>query len=369
MKIDLTSMYQHWREASSMEINGSAVTCWEFKCREGLMIIRRTMVEVAKTSDDLFRTPDRLRKGRNAVVATRLGRRVETCLNLGIDEIISAFPQHRFDPYFSLFVDTWRASSISRRSGYPRQVNELNQVVSKLRNGAKEREFMTRLANHERGAMKNAKAVQRYVDLLYGDYAKILHVRMDVYYDNKQLSGGTEDLPAERLKSDRAKLMRYIRKKFKRNFIGHMWTIEYGAMKGPHFHLYLHFRGDRLREGITIARHLGEQWQHVITGGLGRYWNVNVYQDRLEAQGRRGIGLISHSDEKRRHNLLQAALYLTNVDLFVRVEIPGLTKTFGHGRVVRRKKSKSGRKRRISALHSTLDTICELRGGFRRPNE
>ena len=46
-----------------------------------------------------------------------------------------------------------------------------------------------------------------------------------------------------------------------------------------------------------------------------------MHEAGFEALGRRGIGLISYSDEKRRKNLLQTALYLVKTDLFVRIVV------------------------------------------------
>jgi hypothetical protein len=358
MKIDFESMHQHWMETSSIR---ESLIHPEWDSCEGMMLIRRTMVDVAKSKEDLFRSPDRMRKGRSGLIASKLGRSLEACLAVDIWQICGSFPEHRLDPYFNLFAEVYLASPLWHREYLRRDVDQLNAFVTKLRAGAKRKGFMDIVANHERGAIKNAKTVMKYIAAMYEDWPKILHVRVEFSYDM------TLPRPsAEQVKADRAKLMRYVRKKFGETAIGHMWTIEFGPMKGLHFHVFFHFNGQVVRQGITIAQELGEHWQHVITNGRGIYWNVNAREEKLEAEGRRGIGLISHSDEKRRKNLIRSALYLVKADLFVRLVMPGIGKTFGHGRFRPRKKSNAGRKRKGQRLNAAVDAIRVRRGGIRR---
>lgn len=360
MSIDYGFM-QYWRESALLEVEGQLLVPPEWDSREGLILVRRTMVEVIRGSDELFRKPSRERSGRPGVVATKLGRLVEECLGVDVAQIYKLHPFHRFDPYFDLFAEAYRASPLWYREYLRRDVDQLNAFVDDLRDRAKRQGFRTKLANHERGAIKNGKTVERYLNRLYEDYPKQLHVRIDLHYE---ICSQVSD---EEVKADFAKLMRHVRREFGATAIGHIWTAEWGELKGLHIHLLLHFNGQKVREGITIARQLGEHWQHAITNGRGRYWNINKREDWYEAQGRRGIGLISHSDEKRRNNLLRTALYLVKPDFFVRMVRPGFGKTFGHGRLRPRKKSNAGRKRKGYRLQAGIEVICTGRGGLRRP--
>lgn len=366
MTLDLKEMHQHWMESSVLEVDGALALPPDWASCEGLMLVRQTMVEVVKGKEELFRKPDRARSGRRSVIPTKVGHNLQMCLGVDVWQICRSFPEHRFDPYFNLFAEVYLASPLWRSEFLRNDVDQLNAFVDKLRAAAKRTGFMENVANHERGTLKNAKTVRKYLNALYCDYPKILHVRIDLYYKVLWPRPDAYPLSAEQMKADRAKFMRHVRKKFKDKAIGHMWTVEYGEMKGPHFHLLLHFNGQKVRQGITIAHQLGEHWQHVITNGLGRYWNVNKYEGGFEAQGRRGIGLISHADEKRRENLLRAALYLVKADLFVRMIMPGFGKTFGHGRFRPRQKSNAGRKRKGERLVAAVDAIRTRRGGIGR---
>lgn len=366
MTIDLKLMDRYWMESYVIEDDGKLIIPPDWSCCQWLMQIRRAMVDVARSGDELFRKPDRVRKGRRGVVATEVGRRLENCIGIDLRQIFEAFPHHRFDPYFDLFAKTLHASPFWRSDFHRRNVTLLNKFVEDLRAGAKAAGFMKSVKNHERGTIKNARTVKKYIGDLYGDYPKILHVRLDLSYQMLWPRFEESPISAMEMKADRGRLMRYVRNKFKAKAIGHMWTVEYGAMKGPHFHLLLHFNGHEVRQGITIAHQVGEHWQHVITKGRGRYWNVNKGEDVYEAMNRRGIGLISHADQKRRGNLLETALYLVKTDLFVRVVMPGFGKTFGHGRFQRRKKSNAGRKRKIQRLLDGISAISAKRGQSRR---
>lgn len=366
MKIDFNDLNRHWLESMSVKSNeeNRRIIPPEYACCQELMEIRRTVTAVLATKEELFREPDRIRKGRRGVVATRVGRKLEASLLIDLEEIHNKFPHHRFDPYFTLFESTYRATRLGRGNYTPSPLM-LNEFVETLRVGAKEVKFRKMLRNHERAALSNATSVSLFFDKMYHDYSKILHVRLEASYRKVP---GREELSAQRMKSDREKLMRYVRKKFKKKFIGHMWTVEFGDWKGPHFHIILSFDGSHLREGITIGTLIGEHWK-VITGGEGTYYNVNRDEDAYERRGLRGIGLIAHSDGTRRHNLLVTGLYLVKTDLFVRLVMPGFVKTFGHARYRPRKKSKAGRKRKIQGLIDRIESIVSSRGGTKRKPE
>jgi hypothetical protein len=329
------------------------------------MSIHKTMVDVAKSTDELFRKPDPARKGRRGVVATKLGRELEFCLGLDVWQICKSFRQHRLDPYFNLFVEVYRASRLWRGDFIRHNIDDLNEFVQQLRSGAKRVGFMVDVNNHERTALKNAKTVEQYFSTMYGDYAKILHVRLNFYYESTWPRSDASPVSAKQMKAHRARIMRYVRRTFPA-VIGHMWTIEYGEMKGPNFHVIIHLNGHKARQGIDVARQIGEHWRDVVTDGHGCYLNVNKFEDQFEAQGRRSIGLISHADGKRRSNLLQAALCLVKTDIFARVAMPGFGKTFGRGRIRPRKKSNAGRKRKGYRLQAAIKAIAERRG-IRRP--
>lgn len=354
MAISTKEMRQQWMVGSLIDIDGTLCIPPEWTYYQDLMFVRETMVLLARSKEPVFRLPDRLRKGRGGIVATKLGRRVERCMGVDVTTIHRWFPRHRFDPYFTLFSEVFRGSPLWRRQYLRKVLIYLNDFVAALRAGAKRAGFMKDVANHKRGSIKNERAVRTYLDKLYGDYAKLLHVRLDLYYDMSTVKAGDLPVTADEMKAHREKFMRHVREKYPAA-VGHMWTFEFGPMKGPHVHAFLHFDGHKVRNGITIAQELGEHWRNSITSGRGRYWNVNKQEDEFEAQGRRGIGLIAHYDEKRRENLLKAALYLVKVDLFVRIEMPGITKTFGHGVFKPRKRSNAGRKRKGYRLQKWLD--------------
>lgn len=365
-KFDYKELHRHWFESCIFEADGKLVIPPDWTWCQGLMLVHRTMVQVVRTTDELFRKPDRGRKGRDGVVASKPGRSLQACLATDVEAICKAFPDHRFDPYFSLFVEIYRASPFWRSPYTQNNVALLNEFVERLRAGAKRAGFMRYVRNHERGAVKNAKRVRKYIDDLYSQYAKLLHVRLDLYYETEWPRPMVSSVSAEEIKDHWAKFTRHVRNTFGDAAVGNLWTVEYGEMKGPHLHVILNFNGHKVRQGITIAQQLGEYWQKVITGGRGRYWNINKYEDLWEAKGRRGIGMIAHSDEKRRENLVRTALYLVKTDLFVRLILPGFGKTFGHGKLKLRKKSNAGRKRKGARLTEWVETVVKKRGAFAR---
>ena len=354
MKHDADLMRRSWFESTQIKFDGKRYIAPEWDSHEALMLVRETVAGIVRSKERLFRQPSRRRPERRTVVASELGKMLERCLQLDVWQVRKSFPHHRLDPYFELFADHFCASPLFWDERLRHDVDQLNDFSDQLRTAGTDAGFKKNVSNHERGAIKNAHTVIKYINALYREYPKILHVRLELFYERAWLDIHTA-ISASEMKMHREKLMRYVRKTFGEDAIGHIWTVEYGAFKGGHFHVFIHFNGQKVRKGIRIARQIGMHWQHTITKGRGLYWNVNNDEYRFEAEGRRGIGLISHLDEARRLNLLNSALYLVKVDLFVKVLVPGFGKTFGLGRFRPRTKSNAGRKRKQSDLQTWIE--------------
>lgn len=94
---------------------------------------------------------------------------------------------------------------------------------------------------------------------------------------------------------------------------------------------------------ISICKQFGEYWTSVITEGKGTYFNCNAQPERYVKSG---IGMVKHDDIVKQEGLQCAVGYLTKIDTFARLALPGNMRTFGRGEVkTLNKTGRPGRKR------------------------
>lgn len=238
-------------------------------------------------------------------------------------------PRHNFSPYFEAFErHAWRVWNLREgcSSGY--HLDVMNRWADGLRDELKASSFRRLVEKQQRCAHKNAASVTEFLHFRFHRRAKVLAIRLDLAYiqPDDPLEPWEQPTDAQVKAHLAAWLVR-----IKAMLPGDpkvMWKLEWGARKGHHLHIMILCLGDRVRQGITWARIAGEEWEK-ITGGAGSYWNCNSNERLFEAQGRRGIGLISHDDEVGRANLLRAALYMAKSEVYARFISPDIGRTFG----------------------------------------
>ena len=148
---------------------------------------------------------------------------------------------------------------------------------------------------------------------------------------------------------------------------GFIATLEYGLLRGYHFHALIFLNGHLVQDEVRIAWRLGEHWANVICEGQGRYWNCNA-QEYAE----RGIGVINYYDGDKRVALVEkVASYLTKTDFWVQFQPGGKTLFKGlmpepdrpQGSIRRYGADDLGRVRFIKAaqrLGFSLDEVADL---------
>ena len=136
--------------------------------------------------------------------------------------------------------------------------------------------------------------------------------------------------------------------------LGCIAKLEFGVLKGLHFHLILFFDG-AIKDGrkdVYLAQKIGEHWVKVITKGCGVYWNINAKKQEYKRKSILGIGLIHSHEDALFHNLKHRIVrYLCKSTQFVRPVLPEDLESDGRGanRLIRRgnypKKAKKKRGR------------------------
>lgn len=268
--------------------------------------------------------------------------------------IKKSFPYHDFDPMVLVFFERLRQhpqlSILLDQIGVPKpeedavsQCTYLNDFFNEYRSYISSEIFKTICSKTKRTSLKNFKGMMKYVDKLFELRARLLVVRVDLYYPSyeKNTSESGREVSVEKVVNDRQKFFKSLSDKgFSEYLIGHCWKLEYASKKGFHYHCMFFFDGAKVREGVTLGRLIGEVWEGV-TGYSHVYRNCNAYEKSYKHPG---IGMVSYDDETRHIGLNRAINYLTKPDYFLRLSEKKVGDTFGKMKV-RLVKNKSGRPR------------------------
>lgn len=266
------------------------------------------------------------------VGATKLGKRVFR-FSPDIRLIQQLYPLHELNPYVALLIRVLLAKQIPERlnalgSNYGvfrggeevvTLVAELNAAIKEIRHEGKSKGFLKILGNFIRASNDNSRALRRYINALFLSWSRLLVLRIDLGYlkPDGWLHGRYVPGSLSQTKAHLSSLIRALRERLldRGVLVGYAGGIEYGLQKGIHVHLMLFLDGSKVREDVTICRHIGELWKHEATEGQGIYYNCNADKGRyLQC----GIGMVHYADSAMREVLEnQVALYLTKPDYYI----------------------------------------------------
>ncbi|MEH8119995.1 inovirus-type Gp2 protein, partial [Aeromonas allosaccharophila] len=167
-------------------------------------------------------------------------------------------------------------------------LTELNDVLSDFMHQLRSPRHQKQLHNLKRADKRNSDSIQKYINALFAQYARLLVVRVDVHF--------RDDVTLEEAQEEREYYLRTIKRKFTR-LVGYVWKLEYGESRGYHYHIAFIFNGKYLQNDIKIGRLLGEFWH------AGSYYNCNAKRSQYEEWGTDGIGMIHRSDDEKRQKL------------------------------------------------------------------
>ncbi|QYR52872.1 YagK/YfjJ domain-containing protein [Lysobacter soyae] len=279
------------------------------------------------------------------VRSTPLLKNLVVAINsLNASEVRACFPHHSFSKYFELWESAVSTVPVRRPAEIRVQdVEAMNAWIMEVRARAKNEGYTAAVRNERRAAHKNYVGLRKYVDRLFERHARLLVIRLDLgYVADPFPPASTGSLPVVQANVDFKRFLAQLVAQYPA-MVGYAWKKEWGVLKGPHMHLLLFFNGHVVREDYTIGHALGDLWKRVASFGAS-YWLSNADKLTLETKGKLGIGMIDYRDSELREGLKDVCMYLTKMDLYVRMKIPGLRRVFGKGQI-RGRSSKRGRPR------------------------
>ena len=347
-------MYSDDLDDYSPDSSGEVLTA-EDDLFEKLKQIEPVVVQVLSSGEQLFSSVIRKHRGL-AFQATPLGKKLLVALKNGSGEFHCYFPLYDLNPYVALlfecaekFDSLLLLSSTAKISSLevPKEVAVMNSLVDHLRQEAAGSEFKKIIKTFINAKNKRTKSLEQYIDALFEKHSRMVVIRVDLAYETG-FFGVRKDLPKylAQVKEDWAKMQGDLHRGLPiKGLLGFACKLEYGHLKGFHFHLLVFYSGAEHRKDIALATLIGEHWRQEITKGKGRYFNCNKKKATYRFLG---IGMINWFDKELVSNLkTEVAAYLVKTDYWLRFS-SGCGRSFFRGNMPKSKGVKLGRPRSLS---------------------
>lgn len=349
--------------SSTIDVDGQSQLLLRSDERKILVLMKdleQTCLLLRKYRGNIFRCED----GKGLVCSDLGGRFLGIVASPILQRIELTFPEYRLNPFVKAAVDAIELFDAGRyarnlkayeRAGKIQSIaDRLNKVVDEIRGKLKCDSLKSAYKNHQRGATEARKVLTKLVGDVFRKYAKVLVVRLDLSYKKTSKRPlDQQNLNHSDVGRNLRKLLKNLKEKlFKVNLITYAWKLEYGPLRGYHYHVFFFFDGSKCRQDIDMANQIGEHWASVITQGGGSYFNCNAIQHKYPSPG---IGMIDHRDWWKIDNLKNKALeYLIKVDYYIRPIADRKIRTFGTGAMLKSRTSKRGRPRGGSPIEFGL---------------
>lgn len=259
--------------------------------------------------------------------------------------------RYDFSEYVKLFFDCANAVNLdwSNVGDRPevvieptgRRVGEFfNDFIEMIRTESRTREFRKKVSHRGSNSARNFRSIVNYISALFEKYSKLLVLRIDLGYRKECAT----EISLEEVQQHLTRFLNNWRSNslFK-HCVGYIWKLEQGDERGFHIHMVLFFNGNKVCKDAYITGQVGDYWVQRITAGRGTAFNCNWQKARYKDCG---IGMIEHTDQEKRKYLLQAMIYLTKKDQYIKIKTTAKMRVFGRGEMPERRQGGPGRPRR-----------------------
>lgn len=340
------------REGCARDEHGSVVPGVEYDARVGLILkIAPLIRKIIASDEDLFSVEKDVRHG-DTLRTTSVGRNFIRYIGKDYFEVADD-QDYRINPYFEVFYSCVNRyglrKTVSRIDNVwgglvEEAVKILNSCMEDIRREINSSSFKARLKSYRRSVVENYRELNSYVDDLFNFHARMLVLRVDLsYLENFR---GVDGVTVMDVCQHRSRLLKDLKANVFGPLLGYAWKFEKGKRKGLHYHLLLFFDGGKVRQDVTLARMIGEHWRAVVTEGRGTYYNCNAFKEGYEFCG---IGMVDHTDQRAREGLRRIVLYMTKLDEYFKLSVPGV-RCFGKGVRPKAFEVRRGRPRRSDLL-------------------
>ena len=184
------------------------------------------------------------------------------------------FALNTFSPYVNLFFDV---TNIAKEENYSNV-----EFLTHLRKDVIGDQFRKEIQQKRKAISKNKQSLLRYIESLFEYRSRLLVLRMDFSYQKDaggffttsdeqriDLIFGTKDKDllekwSIEVREQRNLLIKQLKKKYKKDLVGYVWKLEYGADKTFHYHMIFFLDESKHHQDIKIAESIGEIWKKEI---------------------------------------------------------------------------------------------------------
>lgn len=186
------------------------------------------------------------------------------------------------------------------------------------------------IANLNRGEARGAKSINAFIDSLFDRKAKLLLVRVDLYYD-RQKDSQKADRNFDEIIHDRDIFLQKLRRDYNHLF-GYLWKLEYKESRGYLLHMLVIFDGNKVQNDIVLGKALGTTW--IKLNKTHTYWNCNADKQKYEEWGTHAVGKVHYADTDKIDNLKNYVIsHLVKMDPYLIARMPRRFRTYGKSEV------------------------------------
>ena len=268
------------------------------------------------------------------------------------------YPDYVFNPFITVMLRACRkwAPLLKEHSAYHQLYLSkrgarvaLRSIVRFVRRVCRSRKFKYILSNYERNQKKNFQSSCRYLAAIFESHAKVLVLRIDLYYrpDHKGWANTLQALIGLK------KFMRALREdRVVPDVLGWVCKRESGFRRGVHYHLMVALDGHEHRDAANLSKRIGEYWVNHCTGQepKGSYFNCYTRQKEYQFNG---LGLVHISDRQKLIGIREALRYITKGDYQLKT---GLARNLWRG-IMPKQKVKRGAPRKAGHDMSLVEKI------------
>lgn len=189
-----------------------------------------------------------------------------------------------------------------------------NDFIRRIREVAASTKFKRKIRARVNSSKQNFQNYKEFIDELFKITSKLLVLRIDFEYD-KDIA---QQITIEQAQKDRDHFLNNMRNnELFKTVKGYIWKFEEGDIRGPHFHFIFFLDGSLSLKDAYLSEQFGRYWVETVTQGRGIYYNCNRHPMNYR---RLGIGMITHTDEIKRKNLMIVLKYLTKKDQYLKIK-------------------------------------------------
>lgn len=262
---------------------------------------------------------------------TELGRKVwDACRYFASQEEDrrnwkQAYAHHVFHPIIAVMLKAvmrwwhpicqWHEPSHALVEGENREaVKMLRRFVDFVRRVCRSRAFQNALHDHERKSEDNFKSGCDYLIAMFERHARLLILRIDLYFRPDFKGWGYGEAADKALISY---LRALTRGRLVPGFLGVKVKRENGISRGMHFHLMVLIDADDHRNAWFLTQTLGEAWMKRVGHEKGSYFNCYARKDRYLYNG---LGVVHVSDVEKLIGVRVALWYMSKQDSVLKVD-------------------------------------------------